>query len=336
MAVTPTQTEYPVLPDTSMDAYYKANLKGYRNNALGRFWATTFDSAPTYNQWRENEMTRYNAQLQEYNQFLQTQAGQKAAAQEAGYNPAWLDGASGAGSSALEYQSVPDPAEQVGPAIANMIPGISQVMQVLSGLEQIRGMKLKNAAQGISNQYLEASLKQKLLGARFNNLIKSFGISSELFSRDPTNANTVYYDPTTGAEIFVDPHTNRGLNYQESYNEVEAIKKLKELRKYQAQAEKWDAQQKEYYYTEILPIMKEYWLGKKEYASVQAQLMTKQVENQNRNRTLSTVAGVGLAILKIVSFFVPGLSTVVEQLDINPDTGEIFNQRQTTTSQKKP
>ena len=334
MAVTPTQTEYPILPDTSLPAYYNKVLGGYRHNAIGRFWASTFGDRPTFNQWRENEMTKYNAQLAEYNQYLQTQSGQRAAAVEAGYNPAWLDGSSGAGSSALEYQNAPDPAEQVGPAIAQMIPGVSQIMSVLSGLEQIKGMKLKNDAQAITNEYLGNSLKAKLFGLRLSNTLKSFGVQSEIFSRDPSlYGDTTFFDPDSGAEVFIPRDVGKGLNFQGSFNEVEAVKKLNELRKYQAEAEKWDSEQKKYYNDNILPIMKDYWEGKKSYAAAQADLITLQVKNQNANRTLSTVAGVGLAILKIVSFFVPGLSTVVSQLDINPDTGEIVGERQTTTRQ---
>ena len=100
------QTEYPVKPDTSYQAYlHSIGLGSAQETNVGikKWFKTKFGSAPTYDQWKSDRMDSYNSDLSAYNTWLQSGAGIRASAESGDYNPNYFG--DGSQASPLEYRN---------------------------------------------------------------------------------------------------------------------------------------------------------------------------------------------------------------------------------------
>ena len=139
------QTSYPESPDTSLQAYQNMlSSHGYRSNGFSRWWHSTFGDMPSYQQWRAERWDQYNSDLNAYNSYITSLAGQKAQAIEAGYNPAWLGSDPGGGTSPLDYQMVSDPSQQIPDAAAGFLGSMNGLISVYQAMQGVRSRSLQN------------------------------------------------------------------------------------------------------------------------------------------------------------------------------------------------
>lgn len=343
--VVSTQTSYPESPDTSLGAYYNAMDyvgQGRSRNALARWFHSTFGSDPTYNQWRAEQRDQYNSQLQAYNSYITSLVGQKAQAEEAGYNPAWLGSDPGGGTSPLDYQQSQDPGEN---PMGEIIQGINTFMSLASGAQSLRRQHLQNVLLG-----------QEINAAAWDNVIKSkqakyadrfYGFrafklgfesdaakllfGSELNRRLQGSAfdGSSWYEQTApglGNSYEISPDVRNGFAYQDSFNENQIKKWTAEWRRYQSEFSRLTGEEKKYYNENIQPIMKDYWEGRKTYQDTVNSLYEEQKKNEMGNRTAATVTRIVLGIVNLISRFTLGTSII----DVDAATGEITGERTVT------
>lgn len=341
-SVVSTQTSYPDSPDTSLQAYYKAmdySGHGRSRNALSRWFHSTFGSDPTYNQWRAEQRDQYNADLNAYNSYISSLVGQRAQAEEAGYNPAWLGSDAGGGTSPLDYQQPQDPGEN---PMSEMLQGINTFMSLAAGVQNIKSLALKNQLLG-----------QEINGAAWDNVLKGqqakygdryygfraykMGFQSDfakLIYGNELNSRlagsnldgTLFQDytaPGLSNTYEISPEVRKGFNYQDQFNEVELKKATVQWRKYQSEVAHWSGEERKYYNQVVQPILKEYWEGKKDYQSTVNALYEAQKKNEMDNRTANTVTRVVLGLVSIVSRFL-GVPLNLSGLVADPSTGEIL------------
>lgn len=345
-SVISTQTTYPVRPDTSLQAYNNAmgHGRGISQSAIGRWFNTHIGNDPSYNQWRTEQIDRYNADLNAYNSFITSLAGQRAQAQEAGYNPAWLGSDPGGGTSPLQYENAEDPGDN---PVGEVLQGVNMFMSLASGAQSLRRQHLQNVLLG-----------QQINAAAWDNVIKSqeakyagrfYGYRSFKMGFQSDMAKLLYGNeinsrvaggPMDGSPWFeetapglsntyydIGPDARRGFSYQSQYNEVEIQKATLQWRRYQSDIAHWTADEKKYYTQEIQPILKDWYEGKKSYQQTVNDLYEQQKQNEMSNRTGNTVVRAILGILGLAAKFIPGGAVAGQVLTqfVDTNTGEILN-----------
>lgn len=335
--VVSTQTSYPDRPDTSLEAYGQAYGLS-RNNAVSRWWNSFFGSNPTYNQWRTEQLDKYNADLNAYNSYITSLVGQKAQAEEAGYNPAWLGSDPGGGSSPLQYENAQDPGQN---PVGDMAQGIGTFMSLLTGIQNIKKMSLQNQLLGaeINNAALDNTIKGqearyagRYYGFRafklgFESDFKKLVYMNEINSRlagTPFDGSYWREETAPGLGNFyeVSPDVRRGLSYQTQVNELDILKATRQWRQYQAEFSRWSSEEKKYYVENLQPIMKEYWEGRKTYQETVNGIYEAQKQNEMNNRTANTVTRVVLGFLSLAARFM-GIPLDLTSLLVDPETGEV-------------
>lgn len=324
------QTSYPVMPDTSLDAYYKAmNYPSggvYRNGFL-RYMRSTFGPDESYNQWRERLLNNYNSDINAYNAYITSLAGQRAMAEASGYNPAWLDTASGGSASPLDYQNVPDPAEQIPDSIGSFLSSIRNAMGIASGAQEITSKSLQNdilrATSRIKNA--EADVAEEYFRNRKDRLgflsdWQSLLNDSELAERYSDLGDTVI--SYNGHDYVINRDTSNGFISQKQRAEIDYRKEAKELAAAQRALSGLSAKEKQYYIDHIQPLIKDYTEGKKTYQDTVNAYYEEMKKNEMNNRTANTVSRIFFGLLGIASrvFLGTDITTFI------PETGEVVSE----------
>lgn len=329
--VTSTQTNYPTRPDTSMDAYYDEHgrTSPLSRSALGRFFNTFLGPDPTYNQWRNERLDKYNADLQAYNSYITSLAGQKVQALEAGYNPAWLDSASGGGTSPLDYQSAPDPAEQVPDSISSLFGSVRTLLGVASGAQDV-------ASKHIQNDILRSNAQIKRAEAAvsvpyFRSRASRMGFLSDwqqIMNEDQLYGQfgdlgdqVVHYG---NSDYVLDRFIPNRLSYQKGVSEIDFLKAGKDVRKAQKSLFDLKASEQKYFNDNIQPLIKEYTEGKKSYQDTVNAYYEEMKKNEMNNRTVNTISRIFFGLLNVASRVFLGTNIV----DVDAATGEVTGERQ--------
>lgn len=344
-SVISSQTSYPERPDTSLQAFNNAMgySPGFGQSSIARWFKSHIGGDPSYNQWRTEQLDRYNADLNAYNSFITSLAGQKAQAEEAGFNPAWLGSDPGGGSSPLQYENEEDPGDN---PVGEVLQGVNMFMSLASGAQSLRRQHLQNVLLGqqinaaawdnviksqeakYAGRYygyrsfklgFQSDMAKLLYGNEINSRVAGSPIDGQpYFEETAPGLSNTYYD--------IGPDARRGLSYQGQYTEVELQKVILQWRRYQSEVAHWTAEEKQYYVREIQPILKEWNEGKKSYQELVNDLYQQQKENEMSNRTANTVVRTILGILGIAARFVPGGNVVSSILteSIDPSTGEVY------------
>lgn len=352
-SVISSQTSYPDRPDTSLQAYNNAmgHSRGLGQSAVARWFNSHFGNDPSYNQWRDEQLDKYNSDLAAYNSYITSLAGQKAQAVEAGYNPAWLGSDPGGGTSPLQYQNSEDPSDNVA---GDLMQGVNMFMSLASGVQNINKMRLQNQLLGqeINNAALdniikgqEARYAPRYYGFRASRLgyLSDFarfineGEINSRFSGSPADGGPILFGSgELTNEYDIGREVRGGFKYQSQYNELELLKAQKQWTKFKSQVASWDVSEKQYYVQSIQPLLKDLYEGKKDVQTVQKELMEEQkknVGNASDNRTANTVIRAVLGGLSVIAKFIPGGQFIpFDALEewIDPSTGEVTAAKHTT------
>lgn len=159
----------PVAPDTTLKTYVDEQTGKYGSS----WWY--FQPGENYDQWRIRLENQYNADVANYQNYLQTMQFKKSDLQAAGYNPNYTDhtGMSPAGPGSY---STPDQTDSFAPlnrflSIAGQASGISSqavgsIMGVLTGLNQMDKNNMDIHSKSLANQVTSLGL-WKLAGQLF-------------------------------------------------------------------------------------------------------------------------------------------------------------------------
>lgn len=352
-SVISTQTSYPDSPDTSIQAYNNAmgNSRGFGSSALVRWFKTHLGSHPSYNQWRTEQWDQYNSELQAYNSYITSLAGQKAQAQEAGYNPAWLGSDPGGGTSPIDYQHAEDPADQVPNDLLN---GVNTFMSLAAGGLNLRAKFLQNAI--LRNEVGKSASDAIIAGARAKYAGRYYGfqasrlgylsdwqrfvnegeINERFRGTDSDESELLFGDGDLTNSYSVGKSSRRGFQYNKQYNDLELLKARKQWTKFKSQVASWDVSEKKYYVEHIQPTLKDLNEGKISVTDAQAELIRAQKENVGNaaaNRTANTVTRAVLGALSLIAKFIPGGQFIpFDALEewIDPSTGEVKGSRHVT------
>lgn len=333
------QQQYPVMPDVSLQAYYNAmgHHTKFSRSGIGRFWHSTFGGDQSYNQWRANALDRHNADLNAYNSYISSLAGQKAMAEEAGYNPAWLDSAAGGGTSPLEYQNVPDPADQVPDAFGSFLGSMRNTLGLMLGAKELVAKSLQNdiLRQNVRIRTAEADAAQRYFGSRASRLAflsdwQNLVNDAELQSRYGDLGDQVILYGFNNYTL--DKYTSSGLMYQKQDSEIEYRKASKDLARAQERLSGLNAKEKEYYVDNIQPLIRDYTEGRKTYQETVNAFYEEQRKNEMNNRTANTVAKIFFGLLNVASRIFLGTTIV----DVDALTGEVTGERTSTPTVAKP
>lgn len=348
-SVISSQTSYPESPDTSIKAY-DAAMGNNRPNAISRWWNSFIGKNPTYNQWRTEQRDQYNAQLQAYNSYITSLVGQRAQAEEAGYNPAWLGSDPGGGASPLDYQNAQDPADSVPGDIIN---GVNTFMSLASGGLNLQAKALQNDI--LRNEVGKSASDAIIAGARakyagryygfqasrlgylsdFARFINEGEINSRFQFTDSDESELLFGSGELTNQYSVGKSTRKGFQYNKQYNELELRKAQKQWTKFKSQVASWDVSERKYYVDNIQPKLKELYEGKISVTEAQAELIRAQKENVGNaaaNRTANTVTRAVLGALSLIAKFIPGGQFIpFDALEewIDGDTGEVRGSKHT-------
>lgn len=333
------QQQYPVMPDVSLQAYYKAmgHHTMFSKSGIGRWWHSTFGGDQSYNQWRSNLLDRHSADLNAYNSYITSLAGQKAMAEEAGYNPAWLDSSAGGGTSPLEYQNAPDPADQIPDALGTFLGSIRNTLGLMLGAKELVGKSLQNdiLRQNVRIRTAEADAAQKYFGSRASRLAflsdwQNLMNDTELQSRyGDLGDQVIHYGEN---DYVLDRGTKSGLMYQKQDSEIEYRKASKDLVVAQKRLSTLNAKEREYYVDNIQPLIKEYTEGRKTYQETVNAFYEEQKNNEMNNRTANTVAKIFFGLLNVASRIFLGTTIV----DVDALSGEVVGERTSKPTLAKP
>lgn len=168
--------QYPVRPDTSIDAYL--DDMGTKKDAWHRFWdrLTTSDSA--YNSWAETKLDAYNNQLKELELQYNSYAADLARRAEAGLNPYWND-YSGSGSSG--YGNAPGMQPFEAKKVPNSMDYLSQAIQLFSMVGQLAQQGANVRKTDAEADYLIASQPSRVGAALEDFNSKNLGNTKTLF-----------------------------------------------------------------------------------------------------------------------------------------------------------
>lgn len=337
-SVVSTQQSYPVSPDTSFDAYKKyVESQGYRTNGISRWWNTHFGDLTSYENWRTEKRDQYNADLEAYNSYITSLVGQKAQAQEAGYNPAWLGSNPGGGTSPLDYQSVSDPSEQIPDVAAGFFSGTRSLLGLVSAAQAIKGQSIQNGILAANKRIkdAEADAAPEFYGSRaalqgFKSDWQSLTNDAELFSRYEELGDTVI--SYNGHSYVINKDTKKGNIYQAGRSAIELRKEQKVLQHAQSILVGLKADEQRYFVNSIQPIMKEYWEGKKTYQDTVNTIYEETKKNEMNNRTANTYVRIFGMLANVASRIFLGTSVV----DVDALTGEVTGERKISPSLQTP
>lgn len=159
--------QYPVAPDTTLKTWVDTNM------AKNPYWY--MNPGENYDQWRTRLENQYNADVANYNNYLQTAAFRKADLTSAGYNPNYSEGSSISPSAPGSY-TTPEQTDSFAPlqrflSMAGQASGISSqaigsVLDVLLGVNNLKTSQMDRNTKSLANQVTNLGL-WKLAGEIF-------------------------------------------------------------------------------------------------------------------------------------------------------------------------
>ena len=338
-SVISTQTSYPISPDTSLGAYNRemGNASGFGSSSLARWFKTHLGSHPSYQQWRAEKRDQYNADLEAYNSYITSLAGQKAQAEEAGFNPAWLGSSPGGGTSPLDYQQVSDPSDSLPDAAGSMISGVGSLLNLVSAGQAIKTKSLQNdiLGQELRIKQAEADAAPEFFGSRaalqgFKADWQSLTNDTELFSRYEDLGDTVI--AYNGHSYVLNRDTKKGNLYQGARSAIELRSEQKKLASANYILAGMKQEEQRFYIDNIQPIMKEYWEGKKSYQETVNAIYEESKQNEMNNRTANNFIKVFAILANVASRIFLGTTVI----DVDALTGEVTGERKVTPTVQKP
>lgn len=303
------QTTMPVYPDVSYDTWRKLygnpDWGGFASNRMFNALTAWANGDPSYSTWRTNLLDRYNADLNAYNTWLSTGAGQRASAESGSYNPSYFGNGSPS-ASPLDYQSV-DPGNGFR-EISSGISSLATFVNLLQGLAlksaQIRGIQLENEGKSIENSFLPSILDFKRSKLGFDVDWSNLRNSTELYSRYKDMPELwkggLFSTPYGSYDL---RNTETGLMYQKAKADADYITAGIALRNIQEKMNSWSAKEKQFYVEEMQSIEKDLLFGKKDLQDIR-------VDVEKAARVSGIGSDIVRTIVSIVSLFLPSVSKV--------------------------
>lgn len=272
-----TAPSYPgSAPDTSWQAYsdyvnsYAPGLHVPRAYTALAAWLT---GKSNYATWSQNVLNDYNHQVEAYNAYASSPAGNREQLEQAGYNVNYSPGTVSQGSP-LNYQ-IPDPGTGAAEA-GGMVNGILQFVSAIQGFKMaaanIAGKNLENellwkkiSAQDIINKHLDDIQYWKGRNLAYKTDFQQFQNEAYLYSLlkgepgfDPKSWGA-YYRTTDGSHgtMYDLSRSEHGLAFQKATQELEALKTANQLRKTQESFLKMSEKEKKFVVDNIQGVQKE-------------------------------------------------------------------------------
>lgn len=323
------QTEYPVKPNTSYQAYlHSLGLGSGQETHVGlkKWYLTHFGNKPTYDQWKSDLMDSHNADLNAYNTWLQSGAGIRKSAESGDYNPNYFG--EGSQASPLEYQS--PQGVDAAQGVQDIAGFVGNIVTLLGGIESVKGQALKNQAQETTNKYLDEQLKRRNARLGFLADWQEFTNAAQAFSMYGGNGSDLYsggfgtYDisPTT---------TGRGLMYQTALANLDFIRAGKELRYYQGQLANFNAQERKFFVENMQELEKQLLQGQVDWQETEKQMRQNAQTAGIANQTTRTILEIAKFVASLFGIHIPEISTT----EIFDGSGEVIGGKQTTIRKGK-
>lgn len=323
------QTEYPVKPDTSYQAYLRSlGLGSAQETHVGikKWFKTKFGNAPTYDQWKSDRMDTYNSDLSAYNTWLQSGAGIRASAESGDYNPNYFGDSSQA--SPLEYQA--PQGTDAAQGVQDIAGFVGNIVGLLGGIENVKGQALKNQAQQTTNKYLEDQLIRRNARLGFLADWQEFTNQAQAFSMYGGQGSDLYaggfgtYDisPTT---------TGKGLMYQTALANLDFIRAGKELRHYQALLANFNGQERKFFVENMQSLEQQLLQGQVDWQETEKKMRIDAQKAGIANQTTRTILEIAKFVASIFGIHIPEISTT-ENYGAG---GEFLGGKTTTTTHGK-